>query len=260
LDWAKKKFSTPEVAFANAAFFTARVLRVPFQEKELFMTLHPLQSPGKSGTLLSFLVRDWTMALGLGDLDCLSSLAPQLGSLALDIYPRSMQHMLVEAMLDPIFFQMQALFREKVTLKTMAKDTKMDPEATPIQCKFAVYGAYPHGDEPALLLLEGSLGLANALAERLLKSIASVDSAIYRTYERTLPECHLNAASLVVSVNELKNLRTGDVILLEDSAAMEQKRRSLSGLAGYTIWGKQDGDKLTVERMVPTKKFEEMNP
>jgi flagellar motor switch protein FliM len=67
-------------------------------------------------------------------------------------------------------------------------------------------------------------------------------------------------ASVGMSVNELKNLQEGDVILLEDTAAVEQNRRSLSGLDFRTILGKQDGDKLTVERIIFNNHFEETNP
>jgi hypothetical protein len=259
LDWAKRNFSAQEIAFSNEAFFTARILRVPFSGRDVFLTLHPPKAGENRGMMLRLRVRNFPMVIGLSDLGNLAPLAPSLASLALEIYPIEMQHILLEAALDPILFQLQAVFREKITLETISDGTGLDGLETPIQCRFAIHGANPHGGEAVPCLLEGNLALSDELANRFITLIRSQDPAIYKIYEKVLPICHVNVASLAMSVDELKKMQNGDILLLEDSSAVEQNRRSLSGLDSCTILGKQDGDRLTVERIIFNDEFEETN-
>jgi hypothetical protein len=83
------------------------------------------------------------------------------------------------------------------------------------------------------------------LAEEIGKFIQQVPTAILRTF--SIPfHCENRVAETTISREDLASLRLGDVILLDNSAAIEAKQTRLLGLSPYEFACAGNGNKLTI--------------
>jgi hypothetical protein len=249
LHWAQQTHTADDVAFANELFHRARIFSFDCSGRQLWFVPSQPTSTGMEEAILQLTVGDFAMRVGIRDLDDAVLLDPRFSTLSLPVYGRDVQHALLESLLEPLLQRLGELLGERVTLDEVELKRRRVARPSPFSLQFALYGANPHGDDPAPRLLVGSAAMGKELANRITAKIRGVEPVHYRSYAAAVPRCLNVITSLNMAVGELDALRVGDVILLEDSVALDGGRRQLVGLTAAPIICLQKGDQMTVQRM-----------
>jgi hypothetical protein len=234
-----------EVNFRNSVFCTARVLQINYHGKNLFLALRPQVDVG-DGVSLDLQIGALSLRIGVENLSACTPFDERLGQLALEIYPKELQKVLLESTIDSLLTLLEGWLGGQATVEMIHLEPVPAKKSLPIQLSFALYEQNPHEDREVPLLLRGSLSMERALAERIQEALVGVDSVPYRHYECAVPRAISALASLEMAPKEVASLRVGDVVLLENSHEVNESIRELIGMAPYRIRCRQRGDKMTV--------------
>jgi hypothetical protein len=234
-----------EVDFRNGVFFTARVLKISYGGRELFLSLRPADGDGE-GAAVDLLVGDHCLRIGVRDLSACLPLDARLKQLALEIYPPEIQAVLLESLFDPLLTALEGWLAAPATIEAVHLKSISRKKTTPCRLNFSLYEKNPYEDQAVPLLLSGSLAMDWSLAEKVLATVRTVESVPFRHHSSALPQVLNGVASFAVTPEELASLRIGDVILLENSRSAETNLRELIGLRPYRIHCRQEGNKMTV--------------
>jgi hypothetical protein len=232
--------------FYNEVFFTARILQISYGGRTLFLTLRPSGS-AVDGVSVDLLVGDISLRIGLRDLSACLPLDSQLSKMALEVYPPEVQEILLESIFCPLLSALEGWLANPATIEAVHLKPISRKKTLPYQLQFSLYEENPHGGKSVPLLLSGSLSMDRLLAEKVLEAVRTVSPVPYRHYDSALPDI-LNGIvpPIAMAPEKLASLRTGDVILLEDSQEVRAGLRELIGLEPYRIRCRQLGDRATV--------------
>jgi hypothetical protein len=249
LNWVHGSYSVEGITFANELLGRARIFSFDCGGRRLWFVPKRPTAGAEEEAVLHLLADGSQLRVGIRRLDDVVLLDKRFSSLSIEIYEPSVQEALLEALTEPFLQCAGTLLGGNVVLSKVELKRQTVAALAPFTLHFALYAANPHGNELAPLLLEGSITLDQKIAQRITKRVSSMEVARYRTYAAAIPCCLNGIASLSMGVEELATIRIGDVILLEDSKAIEHGKRQLIGLISTPIIAQQDDDQITIERI-----------
>jgi hypothetical protein len=232
------------IALENLFFYAARVFIFRLGDKEFFV--NPIQdSSGSDDGRLPIILscakgKAQVLLESLGDL---STFAPELSKFSIGSYPAPVQNMLINSLLSPLLDRLSTLLSAKVDMR-LAEAPQSFP-GPQFSLSVRIYDGNPYEGKEVGLLLSAKVSMDLPLAEEFGKLIQQVPSAILRTFP--VPFRYENrVAETGISREDLASLRLGDVILLDNTAAIETKQTRLLGPCPYEFACTGNGNKLTI--------------
>ncbi|MDR3317114.1 MAG: hypothetical protein LBS68_03565 [Puniceicoccales bacterium] len=249
ISMAGKKFSGDGVEFANELFHRARPLRISIGKDKFFVFPSP-HGGREDAVAVELLLGKELLRIGVGSLAQCGVMDKRLDCLALEIYPEDVQKMLLESLLDPFFVALEAWCGQSVTVKKVSMTPSTANETSlPFRFAFSLYGANPHGGKAVPLLLSGTIAMEKSAADRLLETLRGLPTVPYKFYGEIAQSCVNQVSSLKMQPSEIRSLRVGDVILLENGKEVSENCRCLKGLLPHAVDCRQDGQKMTIIRL-----------
>jgi hypothetical protein len=246
---AKERMVSRFAAFANEAFFTARVMRFKYGEREFFACIRPDDGASTAASAL-LQIGPQTLQIAVTNISECGLLDERLSKLAFEIYPNHVKSLLFDLLLHPLVSSISAWAGEPVEIKSFSFKLDDVKKSLPFRCAFRLYEENPFAGKEVKMILNGTLAAGETLANRFIDGIRNAAPIVpYRVYERAIPPCHNVVSSLRMSQDEACALRVGDVVLLENSEAVSGGARTLVGIAPYTIECKQNGAQMTVLKL-----------
>jgi hypothetical protein len=239
-----KVASQQMVMLENLFFHTARVFKFQLEDKKFFVNLAQDLS-GNNGGRISVVLScgKGNAQVFLESLDGLSAFAPELSKFSIDSYPAPVQQMLLNSLLSPLLDRLSTMLSAKVSAQ-LAEGPQSSP-GTQFPLSVRVYDGNPYEGKEVGLLLFARITMDLSLAEEIGKFIQQVPTAILRTFP--IPFRYENRiAETGISREDLASLRLGDVILLDNSAAVEAKQTRLIGPGPYGFTCTGNGNKLSI--------------
>jgi hypothetical protein len=232
------------IALENLFFHTARKISFQLRESKFFVNLSQDLSESSGGRIPIILSCDkGIIRVFLESLDDLSAFAPELSKFSIGSYPAPVQGMLLNSLLSPLLDRLSALLSTKVSmrLEEMSQNS--------LEPKFSVlvrlHNGDPHEGKEVALLLSAKITVSLPMAEEIGKFIQRVPAVIFRTFPMPF-RCENRVAETTISREDLFSLQLGDVILLDNTSAIEAKQTRLLGLSPYEFACVGNGDKLTI--------------
>ncbi|MDR2576930.1 MAG: hypothetical protein LBC42_02680 [Puniceicoccales bacterium] len=246
LSLAREKCGQKSVFFANEVFFTARVLRMSFDGREFFVGMRPCEDVPHAG-FVTLKIGSQLLQIALTNLSECASLNERLATLAFEMYPDTIKQHLLEILLEPFLTSLEAWAGVPVTVQNLnfRKNSQL-AKALTMRCMFTLYDGNPFEGKDVPALLHGTLAAGTELAERFLVSLRAIPRVPYRFYGCAIPPCRNVVSTLRMPTEEVRSLRAGDVILLEDTGGIIDGGRTLIGISPYAIECTQDGAQMTV--------------
>ncbi|MDR1436455.1 MAG: hypothetical protein LBI39_04635 [Puniceicoccales bacterium] len=242
---AAEKMSQWIVDFNNEVFYRARIVRVSYFGRELFLVLRG-DTPIDCGASVDLRVGDVAMRIGVESVSSCALLDERLRKMAFEIYPADVQKILVESLLDPLLSTLEGWLCAPATVENVALHRVHRRRSLPFHVSFHIYEKNPHCGESVPLVISGMLSMDRNLMERILDAVRAEEVVPYRYHEAAVPRTINAVAALEMPRNAVADLRVGDVILLENTNEIEMGIRNLIGLSPYCLRCRQNGDKMTV--------------
>ncbi|MDR2667959.1 MAG: hypothetical protein LBB38_02880 [Puniceicoccales bacterium] len=233
------------VDFNNEVFHRARIIRINYCGKELFLALHS-EEMSDCGASVDLRVGEIALRIGVESISSCALLDDRLKKMAFEVYPEEVQKILIESLFDPLLSTLEGWLCAPATVDGISFSRTNRRKSLPYHLSFHVYEKNPHENKNVPLVLSGSLHMDRSLMDRILDSIRPLEAVPYRHYEAAIPSAINAIASLEMSRGELDSLRVGDVILLENSNEIEMHIHEFIGIAPYRIRCRQKDDKMTV--------------